>query len=145
MSEASGEGAPAGTACALRKALASGPCACRLAERTLVGEREVVHCTDAAAAARCARLAQLLRERARFALRLRQPLDRLPHGVQLRIYCGGLLGLQLLLRPGAAAVDDVDGLLRDAALRYGALEALPYEKLLAAMRAYTRRRAADAS
>jgi hypothetical protein len=129
--------------CVFRKPVLSRCCACSKADRINIAEREAVNCTDEKAFAQCKVLAQLLRENSRFALKIQHPFERLPHGQIMRIYCGGLLGLQALLDPGksdASTVDDVYALASRAYVRYGGFEAIPYTEVVKVIVHYQWRR-----
>ena len=70
---------------------------CELAERRSAGEHDVLECPSPVARTNCGTLAELLHERARFALRLPRPGAPLIHALALRLHCGGIAGLQLAL------------------------------------------------
>jgi hypothetical protein len=144
-------GGPA-QACVFARALlaraASGP----LVRRRSVGEREAVACPSPTAHANCDTLAALMHERARFALRLPAPGLPLMHAQAMRLQCGGLAGLRRALAPAppgpagqagpsvANDVPDVHALVGLAQQRHGSLTALPWEAIVASMRAWTPRR-----
>jgi hypothetical protein len=124
-------------ACVFAKALQSRTAICGLSERRALGERELVDCRSGAARERCDALAALMHERARFALRLPGPGQLLMHSQALRLQCGGLDGL----REAVAAIDgDVQHLV-DLAYRFeGGPAGLPWDVLVARMRAWAPRR-----
>jgi hypothetical protein len=129
--------------CVFRKPVLSRCCACGKASKMNIAEREAVNCTDERAYAQCRELAGLLRENSRFALKIHHPFERLPHGQIMRIYCGGLLGLQSLLNPdqsGTERVDDIHALVAEACARYGELEAIPYTEVVKVIVHYQWRR-----
>ena len=81
-------------------------------------------------------LAALMHERARFALRLPGPGQLLMHSQALRLQCGGLAGL----RQAVAAIDgDVQHLVDLAHRCDGGPAGLPWDALVAAMRAWAPR------
>ncbi|MBE7420318.1 MAG: hypothetical protein HS128_21665 [Ideonella sp.] len=94
-----------------------------------MAEREVIDCASAAAQLDCAALERRLRERARFALKLRTGAPLL-HAQALRLQCGGLQGLQRAL---ASASADVHELLRLARQRHGDLDELPWSHIVQAL------------
>ncbi|MDP2794482.1 MAG: hypothetical protein Q8O25_10455 [Sulfurisoma sp.] len=115
--------------CIFEKALLSLCVVCDLSARHLLAERETVACTDPLARAICGQLAGLLREKSVFALKLKQAARILPHAMVMRIQCGGLTGLRDVLDPEAPA-PDVQRLIRKALAEYGALDALPFSRIV---------------
>jgi len=128
--------------CAFERALLARCAGCSLARPVLLAERESIGCSSAPAGERCRAYRGLLRESARFALRI-DAGGPLPFAKEIRLQCGGLIGLDDSLREDAhggavpaAAPADVDALLREALARYGGLEALPYSRIIRAVIRY---------
>lgn len=115
--------------CVFEKALLSRCVVCELSMRHLLAERETVACTDPLARAACGQLAGLLREKSAFALKLTATARILPHAMVMKIQCGGLTGLRDVLDPEAPA-PDVQRLVRKAQAEYGALDALPFSRIV---------------
>ena len=115
--------------CVFEKALLSRCVVCELSLRHLLAERETVACTDALARAACGELSGLLREKSSFALKLTEAARILPHAMIMKIQCGGLGGLRDVLDPAAPA-PDVHRLVRRAQAEYGALDALPFSRII---------------
>lgn len=127
--------------CAFEKALLAGCCACSLAQRRHIAEREAVACLDAVARASCILLLQLLRRNAAFTLHLSRADEQLTHAQEMKVQCGGLAGLQRVLS-GPGEVEDVSRLVQSARQAQGGLEGLPYSEIVQSVAAYrTRRRA----
>lgn len=127
--------------CAFEKALLAGCCACSLAQRRHIAEREAVACLDAVARASCVQLLQLLRRNAAFTLHLSRTDEQLTHAQEMKVQCGGLAGLQRVLA-GSGEVEDVSRLVQSARQAQGELEGLPYTEIVQSVAAYrTRRRA----
>jgi hypothetical protein len=140
--------------CAFEQAILAGCCACSLAERQNIAEREAVACGSPAAREQCAALRALLRQKSAFALKLTQVDGPLPHSKEMKVECGGLLGLQLALAPevipsiegpapgvqGLPLVADVQRLVQAAAARPGALSNLPYSAIVQSVVAHRIRR-----
>ena len=100
-----------GTApCVFAKALFAHQAGCTLARRESVGERAVVECSSPPARLNCGTLAALLRERARFVLRLPPDGRPLLHQQALRLQCGGLAALQATLGTAHRDVHELVGL-----------------------------------
>jgi hypothetical protein len=115
--------------CVFEKALLSRCVVCDLSVRHLLAERETVACTDPLARAACGELSGLLREKSSFALKLTEAARILPHAMIMKIQCGGLGGLRDVLDPAAPA-PDVHRLVRRAQAEYGALDALPFSRII---------------
>jgi hypothetical protein len=115
--------------CVFEKALLSRCVACGLSVRHLLAERETVACTDPQAHTACGQLVGLLREKSAFALKLTEATRILPHAMVMKIQCGGLAGLRDVLDPEAPA-PDVHRLVRKAQAEYGALDALPFSRIV---------------
>jgi hypothetical protein len=129
--------------CPFEKAILSAQHDCELAERFLVGEQLGVGCRRDIARNNCSVLLALMRERARFALKLSGTGAGLPFGKERKIMLGGLLGLQQALAADGSQVRQVrniHALVQQAQDRYGSLEALPYQEMVRAIVAYRNRR-----
>ena len=116
-------------ACVFAKALFARSAQCALARRRAIAEREVIECPSPVARMNCRTLEQLLRERARFVLRLRAGAPPM-HAQALRLQCGGLQGLQQAL---GAPTGDVHQLVGLAHERHGSLTELPWEPIVQAL------------
>jgi len=124
--------------CVFSKALLARAAVCERAQRRSVGEREVLECGSQVAHTNCSALAALMRERARFALRLPPVGQLLIHVQAMRLQCGGLRGLQQALQAGTPP--DVHAMVLEGRSRHGSLTALPWDTIVDAMRAWTPRR-----
>jgi hypothetical protein len=87
--------------CIFERALLARHAVCELAANHQIAERESIACTQPAAHADCAQMAELLREKSSFALHLAATQRILPHAMVMKIQCGGLDGLRALLDPAA--------------------------------------------
>jgi hypothetical protein len=127
--------------CVFEKAILRTCCRCSLAQRLNLAEREAVACTASEAQQRCRGILESLHEKAIFTVRAPHETGPLPHGKEIRIQCGGLLGLSQTLHESeeVAAVEDVDDLLRQAIDRYGDSRQLPYQDIVRAIAAYRNR------
>lgn len=118
--------------CVFEKALLSRRCACVCSTRFYLADREGISCDSAATHERCSRLIALLRESAKFALKITSLDAELPHGKEIKVQNGGLLGLQRALRPGRRLehVADVAGLTALGERTYGTLEQCPFQEIV---------------
>lgn len=137
--------------CAFENAMLAGACACSLAARRNIAEREAVACGSPPAREQCAALCALLRRNSAFALKLTQIDAPLPHAKEMKLQCGGLQGVQRSLMHTAAAeparggpvlpsVADVRGLVEAALEKFGGLQNLPYSAIVRSVAAYQIRR-----
>ncbi|WP_126446341.1 hypothetical protein [Sulfuricystis multivorans] len=115
--------------CVFEKALLSRVAACEAASRALLAEREMFACRDPLVRAACGQLLLLLRQNAAFALKVKDTQRILPHAMMMKVQCGGLIGLKDLLDPEALA-PDVKKLVMRAQAEYGALENLPFSRIV---------------
>jgi len=125
--------------CVFERAILRRCCGCQHAIRRYIAEREAAGCKDAAAHAVCTALKQQMRHAAAFTLKLKlaHPDEPLPHGKQLKLQCGGLLGIaQLTTENALSEVADIHAALSAAIHQYGSLEQLPYQEIMQAIRAY---------
>lgn len=133
----SGECCGSAGACVFSKALLARTAACELAQRSSLGEQELVVCGAPVARINCGTLAALLHERARFALRLPAPGRPLMHVHALRLQCGGLAALREMQTDGDA---DVHRMVAAARERHGSLADLPWERIVPAVAGWQPRR-----
>lgn len=119
--------------CVFAKAILRRCCSCSRSEKLYIAEREAVACKSPGARQRCAEVLEVLHGKAIFALHLPHAESVLPHGKELKVQCGGMLGLQQALLPaeqGAEVVTDINGLLENALRDYGTVGALPYGEVV---------------
>lgn len=129
--------------CVFEKALVAKRCFCEKAVRINIAEREAVGCAAADLAAECGELLALLRKNGQFALHLSHVSGALPHSKEMKVQCGGLLGLQNALDDGVAdvaTVGNVFALVQEAVERFGGLDRLPYGEIVKAIAAFEIRR-----
>ncbi len=128
--------------CVFEKAILSRRCACMCSTRFYLADREGVACDAAPAHKRCSHLIELLRENARFALKVTAVEGELPHAKEIKVQTGGLLGLQHLLRPdlNAENVVDIAGLTTLGERTFGSLEKFPYRDIVKSIVAFEGRR-----
>ncbi len=129
--------------CPFEKALVAKRCFCEKAVRHNIAERDVAGCSSAAVAEDCGALLDLLRHNAQFALHLTHVEGGLPHAKEMKVQCGGLLGLQRELDPARAddeTVENVFALVREAMERFGDLASLPYGEIVKTVSSFEIRR-----
>jgi hypothetical protein len=125
--------------CPYEKAILTNQCACSLARKFCIAEREGVQCSSDSAQADCLELLERLRQQARFALKLTDTRGALPHAKAMRIQVGGLRGIQSSLTPDDPAplfIADIRAMVEAAIERFGALERLPFDHIMQQVAAY---------
>lgn len=133
--------------CPFEKALLSAQCDCELASRYSVAEQIGVECRSDLARNNCAILLGIMRERARFALKVTHTSELLPFGKEMKVMIGGLIGLQRLMaaEAGAAArVTNIHALVQQAQQVYGSLGTLPYQEIVKSIAAFQGKRRGQA-
>jgi len=85
--------------CPFEKTLNSRRCLCTKMEKLHLADRECVGCLDKTAWQNCLDFLQLLRVNAKFALKLTEVEGPLPHGKEIKVQNGSVIGLQKLLAP----------------------------------------------
>ena len=129
--------------CPFEKAILSAQCACEMAARFSVAEQIGVECRAELARNNCTILLGMMRERARFALKLTDTSGLLPFGKEMKVMIGGLIGLQRLMmveENDAARVTNIHALVQQAQQVYGSLGALPYQEIVKSIAAFQRKR-----
>ncbi|NIR29320.1 MAG: hypothetical protein GWN84_08410 [Gammaproteobacteria bacterium] len=119
--------------CLFEKAVLRRTFGCAKLTKVNIAEREAAGCCDPVAQRRCTALLDRLRHASAFAVHLTRSDGPLPHAKEIKIQCGGLLGLQHVT-DGAAAraagVEDIHGLIDRAVTLFGELDALPYAEIV---------------
>ncbi|HCA27589.1 MAG TPA: hypothetical protein DEP05_08140 [Betaproteobacteria bacterium] len=129
--------------CPFEKAVLSRRVDCEKLVRINIAEREAAGCSSLTAQEHCDGLLAHLRRNALFALHLTHAEAVLPHAKEMKVQCGGLLGLQAQLFPAsadAARVDNVYILVKAALERFGGVENIPYQEIVKAVSAFELRR-----
>ena len=128
--------------CPFEKAILRRCCGCENAEKHNIAERETASCKSAVARENCRTLRELLHQNALFALKLTH-MGALPYAKDIKIQCGGMLGVQRLFAPEAEAtspVSNIHGLVLAAQETFGSLQDLPYSEIVKSIAAYEARR-----
>lgn len=119
--------------CAFEKAILNGRYGCIYGQRIHLAEREGMACSVPQKSVSCLELVKELRQNAKFALRLSQVADPLPHTKEMKVQCGGLLGLQAALFPELASettVTNIYALVARAITDFERIDRLPYQKII---------------
>ncbi len=117
--------------CVFAKAILRRCCACSRSQKLFIAEREAVACKSPGGRQRCEEVLEVLRDKATFALKLQQIDGPLPHAKELKVQCGGMLGVEeSLTHQAAERVEDIHQLLESAFAEYGSAETLPYSEVV---------------
>ena len=118
--------------CPFEKAILSVQCACELATRFSIAEQTGVECQSDIARNNCVTLLSLMRDRARFALKITNTAGTLSFGKDMKMMIGGLLGLQRQItpEPGVDRIPNIHALVQQAQSVYGSLLNLPYQEII---------------
>lgn len=130
-------------ACPFGKAILTSHFGCEKSARVLIAERVAVSCKEVVARDRCATLHDALRHKALFTLKITHVDDEIPHAKEMKVQCGGLLGLQLVLYPemaGNAGVANIYGLVEQVMRQFEDMESLPYGDIVKSIATYEGRR-----
>lgn len=128
--------------CVFEKAALTRMFACEKLVRMNIAEREAAGCSNAAAQIQCDVLLERLRRSAAFSLKLTHVSGPLPHAKELKVQCGGLLGLQSSVdsKSEARGVVNIFALIEAAKTAYGDLESLPFQEIVKSVTAFQGRR-----
>ena len=129
--------------CSFERVILSTKASCEMAQSYTIAERVGVACRAWDASHRCARLLQLLRENTAFALKTTGTETELPYGKELKMRIGGLLGVQAVAFPereGAQQIDNIYAVVARAEEEFGALDQLPYSRIVRSVTAFKTRR-----
>jgi hypothetical protein len=118
--------------CVFEKSINSRRCQCSIAERFNLADREGVRCTVDLAQKRCQVLLETLRNKAIFAMRLTRIDGALPHGKEVKVQTGGLLGLQQLVsgQEQQTEVADIHRVISQAIEKYSSIDDFPYDEIV---------------
>ncbi|MFA6121618.1 MAG: hypothetical protein WCT35_10510 [Sideroxydans sp.] len=125
--------------CAFEKTVLTKCVYCSQIEKHNLAEREVVLCQDEMHRSRCFFLYQLLRTNFTFTLGVTHVEEPLTHAQEMRLQCGGLIGLQYVV-DGTTEVSDVVSLVELAEQRFGELTQLPFQEVVLAAKVHYRYR-----
>lgn len=117
--------------CVFAKAILRRCCTCSRSQKLFIAEREAVSCLSPGGRQRCEEVLEVLRDKASFALKQSHIVGPLPHAKELKVQCGGMLGLQeSLTHQASELVADIHQLLEQSFEEYGSAEALPYSEVV---------------
>lgn len=116
--------------CPFEKTLNSRRCQCSKMEKIHLADRECVGCMEKEAWQNCFDFMQLLRVNAKFALKLTEVNGPLPHGKEIKVQNGSVIGLEKLFDSESANKPDIYKLINLALGKYKQFENLPLDQLM---------------
>ena len=123
--------------CVFERAILCRCCGCEHSIKRNIAEREAAGCLNAPAHALCVELKKELRRVAAFTLKLANPDEPLPHTKELKLQCGGILGVARVVTPETTGpVTNIISVLIAATQQYGALANFPYQEIIHAVHTY---------
>lgn len=117
--------------CPFEKSLNSRRYKCTKMEKIHLADRECVGCIDKQAWQNCRDFLELLRKNALFALKITEVDGQpLPHGKEIKVQSGSIVGLQKLFNPESEDKPDIYHLLQKALDEYKLFANLPLDQLM---------------
>ena len=116
--------------CPFEKTLNSRRCQCTRMEKINLADRECVGCTNKQAWQNCRDFLELLRKNALFALKMTEVEGPLPHGKEIKVQNGSIIGLDKLFNPNNEDKPDIYKLLEQAISKYQTFDKLPLDQLM---------------
>lgn len=117
--------------CPFERTLNSRRCECTKMERIHLADRECIGCLDKQAWQNCQAFLELLRNNAKFALKLTAVEGPLPHGKEIKVQNGSIIGLSALFNSqDNNSKPNIHLLLNQALTEYQQFENLPLDQLM---------------
>ncbi len=129
----------ASDSCPFERAVQTVHFECSQSQKTFIGEKEGIVCTNPNARLGCLSLVKELKRNARFALKLAKNHTVLTHGQEMKLKCGGLQALQQLLSKPPSD-NNIAELIEDAINEFNTIKALPYPQIMRVVSEYRLRR-----
>ena len=129
--------------CVFEKAILTRRFACEHLHKINIAEREAASCQNPPAQQQCEQLLSLLRKNAAFALKLTHVHGPLPHAKEIKVQCGGLIGLHKLVGTGSsdpAEPISIHACVEQAVTEFNSLETLPYPEIIQSITQFEGRR-----
>ncbi|MDO8891642.1 MAG: hypothetical protein Q8N54_06495 [Sulfurimicrobium sp.] len=126
--------------CPFEKAILSRCAECVHAQKLNIAEREAVACENPLARENCFTLHGLLHQNALFVLKQPHPDEPLPHAKEIKVQCGGLLGVLKLFCQEANKVDNIHAMVGKVQRRFSTMQNVPFQEVIKEIAAYEGRR-----
>lgn len=116
--------------CPFEKTLNSRRCQCSKMEKIHLADRECVGCKEKSAWEDCREFLVLLRNNAKFALKLTEIEGPLPHGKEIKVQNGSIIGLNKLFNQETETKPDIFALINQSLDEYQNFKNLPLDQLM---------------
>ena len=129
--------------CVFEKGILTTQAGCCYCQKMLIAEREAANCTDPSRQKTCKQFLQVMKEQARFSLKLRDTQQVLGHANAIKVQIGSLRGLHQTLNPEQPVpvpIPEIAGLIDEAIRHYGSLADLPFSDIVPCISAYEGRK-----
>lgn len=129
--------------CVFEKGILTSQVRCSKCRKMLLAEREAANCTDSSAQQICKDYLGIMKEQARFSLKLRDTRQQLGHAKAIKVQVGSLRGLHHALwdeQEIPMPIPEITGMIAEAISRYGALDKLPFSTIMPYISAYEGRK-----
>lgn len=129
------------TPCPYERSILTPYCACEKSQHILIAERESGSCSAAEMQKNCQSYLRYVRSKASFTLKETRRNEPLAYSKEMKIQCGGLLGLQSIMgHSDGQTIENVYQLMSKALKQYSCFEELPIEPVLRAINQFQIRR-----
>lgn len=115
--------------CPFEKAILTSRCGCEKFQRLNIAEREAAACVSTCSQKQCIELLEQLYKNARFALQQSDVNSPLAHAQMMRLQCGGLQGLQSMLKQ-TGNINNINGLVKYIFTNFDDLNKIPYQEIV---------------
>jgi hypothetical protein len=116
--------------CGFERALLSRKHGCSLLEMFYIANRRGCNCKTEANAIECDAMLNLLRDKAKFVLHLKEIVLPLPHAKEIKIQMGGLTGLNKLMGIESSNVFDIHNLIAQINEKFEDLDTIPMQDIM---------------
>lgn len=118
--------------CVFEKALLTRRFGCSQVARINIAEREAAGCSNPVALDTCTELLDQMHSKATFALGLKHVNGPLPHAREMKVQCGGLLGLEAVMyeTESPEGTADIFELVANALTQFEQIDMLPYSLIM---------------
>jgi hypothetical protein len=116
--------------CPFEKTLNSRRCQCSKMEKIHLADRECVGCKEKQAWQNCLDFIKLLRKNALFALKITESEEPLPHGKEIKVQNGSIIGLHKLFKHSEEERPNIYQLLEQSLTEYQTFDKLPLDQLM---------------
>ena len=129
--------------CVFEKAITNQRCRCEMKDPKLIATREAVGCLSKAALNNCTTFLNVMRQNARFSLKVITIEGPMPHNKELQVQAGGCLQLDKLLfveHQENKQAENVYQIVNAALQEFGSIDQFPYSEIVQGIVKYKSRK-----